>query len=238
MFKFSVLLVFSALATSCSYRVLENGHFESNRLPKPVSDSVLVLSLSNNVLIPDSAIEIARTEIKAPFQKLNEYEDMVKYAKYEAGKLGGNVIKVTDYHGLFGTTYLKQAIFTTVYKINEPTLSIFKKQLDSVKNAYDDSIKKIAIVHLKDLDDQGKRPIYFNDTLIAKIKGVGFDSVRKPGRKDFVFNENGILGIGAEKLDIKIGNEYYIVLYSITGRHVFHLHYKIVDKEHFNYKLL
>lgn len=238
MFKVSVILIFFAFATSCSFRVFENGHFETNRLPKPVSDSVLELSLSNNVKIPDSAIEIVKTVIKAPLQKLYSYNDLVIYAKYEASKLGGNVIKVTEFHGLFGTIYLRQAIFTTVYKINDPALSIFKKQLDSEKKAYSDSIKTIAIVHLKDFDDQGKRPIFFNDTMIAKIKGVGFDSVRKPGRKDFVFHQDGVLGIDKERLDIKIGNEYFIVLYTTLGKHTFYYHYKIVDKEHFNNKLL
>ncbi len=238
MFKVSVILVFFGFATSCSFRVFENGHFVTNRLPKPISDSVLELSLSNNVKIPDSAIELGKTAIKAPFQKLYAYEGMVTYAKYEAGKLGGNVIKVTEFHGIFGTIYLKQAIFTTVYKINEPALSIFKKQLDSAKKAYDDTIKTIAIVHLKDFDDQGKRPIFFNNTMIAKIKGVGFDSVRKPGRKDFIFHQDGILGIDKERLDIKIGNEYYILLYTTLGKHAFYYHYKIVDKEHFNFKLL
>ncbi len=163
---------------------------------------------------------------------------MVIYAKYEAGKLGGNVIKVTKYHSLVGTLYSKQSIFSTVYKMNEQTLSNFKKQLDSIENIHSDSIKYISIVHLKNYDDLGKRLIFFNNTLVAKIKGVGFDSIRKPGRKDLVFYHNGTLSTENENINIKIGNEYYIVLYTTLGRRQFNYHYKLVDKDHFYNKLL
>jgi hypothetical protein len=231
-----ILLIYSWV-TSCNFRVYENGHFltRQRKLPKPISDSILTLSITNSPKIPDSATEISKIVIKAPFEI--GYEKMVAFAKVEASKIGGNVIKITNYRSSSALGNSIQAIYFTAYKMNVETLSIFKTQLNSIKIAHSDSIKHVSIVHIKDYDGPREQSIFFNNTLLAKIKGEELNSTGKRGSKDFVFNQNGTLWIGLGVFDIKLGNEYYIVLYTTQERRQFYHHCELVDKDRFYFNL-
>jgi hypothetical protein len=124
--------------------------------------------------------------------------------------------------------------------MKEADLALFSRQLDSGEKHHIDSIQSMAIVHIRDLDVQGRRAVYFNDSIVATIRGVGFDGVRNPGRIDLVFRQNGVLRTEPDPpshLDIRLGKEYFILFYMGTSNQGFHHYYRLVDKEHFYYKL-
>jgi hypothetical protein len=232
--------IVAILFSSCGWRVFENGRYKSHSLPSSTHDFVLTVSLSNAIPIPDSAIVISHTIIKAPLQKFVDYDQMVSYARNEAARLGGNLMKIDQFHGLIHTKWIRQGIYTTVYRMKEPDLALFSRQMDSAQTDHTDSIQSMAIVHIRDRDIQGKRVVYFNDSIVATIRGVGFDGVREPGRSDLVFRQNGVLRAEPDPplhLDIELGKEYFILLYMEPGRQGFHYYYQLMDKEHFYYKL-
>jgi hypothetical protein len=73
------------------------------------------------------------------------------------------------------------------------------------------------------------------------MHGVGFDGVRKPGMKDLVFAQNGLLRIEPgtpDHLDIEVGKEYFILLYCVAAKGGFRYFFQLMDKEHFYYKML
>jgi hypothetical protein len=231
----------ACLLGSCGWRMFENGHYKTHLLPPPTRDSILTVSLSNAIPIPDSAIVVGHTVMKAPLQKFVDYDRFVTYARNEAARLGGNMMKINTFHGLIHTKWIRQGIYTTVYRMKEPDLARFQQQLDSAARHYADSIRSMAIIHIRDRDIQGERVVYFNDSIVARIKGVGFDAVRNPGRSDLVFRQKGVLRVGPappSHLDIELGKEYFILLYMGTSRQGFHYYYQLTDKEHFYYKLL
>ena len=105
--------------------------------------------------------------------------------------------------------------------MKEADLAYFSRQLDAAEKHYADSIRSMVIVHLRDRDLQGQRVVYFNDSVVASIRGVGFDGVRNPGRNDLVFRQNGVLSVSPGPplhLDLELGKEYFILLYMETSR--------------------
>jgi hypothetical protein len=231
----------ACLFGSCGWRVFENGHYKTHSLPPLTRDSILTVSLSNTIPIPDSAIVVSHTIIKAPLQKFVDYNQFVIYARNEAARLGGNMMKINQFHGLIQTKWIRQGIYTTVYRMKEADLARFTWQIDSAKKHYADSIRSMAIVHIRDRDVQGERVVYFNDSMVTKMKGVGFDGVRNPGRSDLVFRQKGVLRVGPAPpyhLDIELGKEYFILVFTTTSRYGYHYYYQLMDKEHFYYKLL
>jgi len=232
--------IVTILFSSCGWRVFEDGHYKTHSLPPPTLESILTVSLSNATPIPDSATVVSRTIIKAPLQKFLDYDQFVIYARNEAARLGGNMMKINQFHGLIHTKWIRQGIYTTVYRMKEPDLARFTWQLDSAKRLYTDSIRSMAIVNIRDPDMQGARVVHFNDSIVARLKGVGFDGVRNPGRSDLVFREKGVLRMTPEPpshLDFELGKEYFIVLTSEFRRHEMAYFYELMDKEHFYYKL-
>jgi hypothetical protein len=233
-------VVVAVLLSGCGWRVIEPGHGQSHGVPPPAPDSVLTVSLSNDIPIPESAIVVSHVIIKAPLQKFFEYEQFVTDARNEAARLGGNMIKINSFHGLIHTKWIRQSIFVTVYRMKEADRTDFVRQLDSAERHYADSIRLVAIVHIRDRDEQGQRVVYFNDSVVAKMHGVGFDAVRNPGQSDLVFRQRGVLRVEPAPptgLDIELGKEYYILLYMEMGRRRYSYHYQLMDKEHFYYKL-
>lgn len=236
--------IIAMLLSSCGWHAFENGHRVRPFLPEPVigrRDSVLTVSLSNPVPIPDTAVVISHLVIKAPFQKILDYAVIEGVARQEASRLGGNLIKVHTFHAMIHTRWLRQGIYASVYRLNEADLIRFQQQLDSADRHHADSIKQMAIVHIRDRDLEGKRVVYFNDSIVATLHGVGFDGVRKPGRKDLVFWKRGVLRCGPAPpmdLEIRLGKEYFILLFCTMAKHGFRYQYQLVDKEHFYYKML
>lgn len=93
-----------------------------------------------------------------------------------------------------------------------------------------------TIAHIKNYDDIGKRSIWFNDSLIGKIKGRGFDGLRGMQRTDLVFYSDGLLKIGDDTVRMARGKEYYIILYSSFGYRRIIQHKLLTDKEHFSHR--
>jgi hypothetical protein len=214
MIKFLLAISSCILFCQCHFKIYENEHFVSNHVPRTNSDSVSTLSIYNKSKIPCLAVEIGKIVIKPPFEYHYKYDTMVDYAKHTAAWLGGNVVKVKNYRSK-GNVFRRQAIFATVYRMDNGTLGLLQEHMDSTSKSYSDSIKDMAIVHIKDYFNEATRPIRFKDSLIGNIRGVGgvFHS-RKPVQKDLVFSTNGILAIGSLTLNIKTGNEYFLLLYN------------------------
>ena len=229
---FIVVLLFS----SCGWRVFENGRYKGHTLPPPARDSILTLSLSNAIPIPDQAIVVSHIIIKGPLQKFLDYDQFVIDARNEAARVGGNMIKINQFHGL-----LRQGIYATVYRMDGAGLARFRQQLDSADRHYADSIRSMAIVHIRDRDMYGNRVVYFNDSVVASLHGVGFDAVRSPGLRDAVFRQEGVLRVEPGPpfhLDIELGKEYFILLHSELHKGgTTTYYYEMMDREHFYYKL-
>ena len=234
----------ACLLGSCGWRVFENGHYKTDSLPPSTRDFILTVSLSNTIPIPATAIVIGHTMIEAPFEaSAYDYEDydfFVTAARNEAARLGGNMMKINQFHGVIGTKWSRQAIYTTVYRMKQPDLERFAWQMDSAKRHYADSIGSMAIVHIRDGDWMRHRVVYFNDSMVARLHGVGFENTRRPGRSDLVFRQKGALRVvpgSPSLLDIELGKEYFILLH-IGGRRSRTRYYcELMDKEHFYYKL-
>jgi hypothetical protein len=233
---FIVVLLFS----SCSWRVFENGQYKGHTLAPPTRDSILTLSLSHATPLPDSAFIVSHIIIQAPWQTFVDYDRYVTDARNEAARLGGNVIKINQFHALIHTKWIRQAVYATVYRMDERGLVWFRQQLDSADGHYADSMRSMAVVHIRDRDISGKRVVYFDDSIVARIHGVGFDGLRRPGNMDLVFRGKGVLRVepgSPAQLDIELGKEYFMLLYSSTSRHGYVYQYELMDKEHFYYPL-
>jgi hypothetical protein len=225
-------LILSAILTlvSCGLRV--SNHLYIATKQNQVVDSVLILNNLEDINFTNPSNLICETEIIGPLQKNYDYIRLLEYAKNGARKQGGNVVKIIYYHGLFETKYLRCSLKVKTFYLDSNSLSTIKAQLDSTQKVYQDSIKDMSIIHIKDYDDQGERSVFFNDSLVANLKGPGFDSMRKRGQKDFVFDKEGVLKIdGIEKMKIEMGKEYYIVLYTTLNRHTFNYQYKFETKD-------
>jgi hypothetical protein len=148
-------IVTALLLSSCGWHVFENGH----RVPPPLaadpSDPIITVSLSNPVPIPDTAAVISHLVIKAPFQKILNYAQIEAVARQEAARGGGNLMKVDTFHAIIQTKWMRQGIYTSVYRLSEPDLARFRLQLDSASRHYADSIRYMAIVHIRDRDMAG-----------------------------------------------------------------------------------
>jgi len=231
---------------SCSVNITENGQ----KLIVPMvdgnfKDTVLVVGLSGTVKIPDSTAAATQVVVKAPLQSYYGYSRMLAYAKASANKLGANAIVVNQYRPLIGSGSLRDAMYASAYKLSPDAYMALAAALNSVAKLALDSLKQICVVHIKDRDEQGHRLIFFNDTLVGQIKGVGFDGFRKPGLKDFTFRQNGTLKFqwtvydsnmnlaDSNSIHVTIGNEYYIVLYIPLSRKPMKPMYELVDHDRF-----
>lgn len=205
---------------------------------------MLVLKQSDQVNLPDSVVMRNETEIKAPLQQNYTYLRLLEYAKNEAKKQGGNVIKVEYYQGLAGGgMHLRSLLKVKIFYLSRNSLAAVKSQIDSIQRAYNDSIKTISIVNIRNYNEApGKAAIFFNDSLVAKIRGRGFDGLNKKRPWKFVFPKAGALKIvnleknSMEKINIEIGKEYYIVLHSDCSKRGCKYYYNLIDKEHFENK--
>ena len=233
-------ILFLSILVSCKVSITTHQPLLTRVKPNAQIDSVVVLEASADVKLPDAVVLCGETDIKAPLQQNYTYLRLLEYAKNEAKKLGGNLIKVAYYHGLYGTKYLRSSLKVSIFRVDQNSLATVMAQLASAQRAYRDSIKTMAIIHIMNYNEApGKTRIYFNDSLVAKIKGWGFDGLNKKRPGIFVFTQGGTLKTDEiAPIDIEMGKEYYIVLYTVLGRREFHYHYKLVDKLHFENKAM
>jgi hypothetical protein len=90
------------------------------------------------------------------------------------------------------------------------------------------------VVYLLDEDDDGKTNIIFNDSLVTRLKGSGFDNFRKPGRATLSLGRPGVLKLGdIGKIDVEPGKEYYVLLYTVPGRRQIIHRFRLMDRDHF-----
>jgi hypothetical protein len=79
--------------------------------------------------------------------------------------------------------FLRQKLYATIYSLARPDRTRLMDSLAAAQAAHRDSIRDIAVVHIKDYDDMGRRYIWFHRSLVDSIKGLGFDGLRGAGRK-------------------------------------------------------
>jgi hypothetical protein len=219
------------LLASCGFRLFENSH----RLPRPApnnrADSILVLDLGETIRLPDSRAVVGDLIVKAPCQIEYGYTRLLAYSRFEAARVGGNLLKVNEYGG-----FLRQKLYATIYRLDSPDLTRLKDSLAATLASHQDSIRHIAVVHVKDFDDIGKRRIWFNGSLVDSIKGRGFDGLRGVGKKTLAFHAEGVLRLGDNYVALHTGKEYYIVLREDVGRHYVKQYLFSVDKVHFDHR--
>ena len=229
-----VIVIFTLIGllfASCGFRMYENGH----RVARPTvssADSVLTLDLGTVTWLPDSRAVLAELTVKGPDNVDYGYNHLLAYARSAGVRLGGNLVKVNEYR-----SSARQKLYATVYRIDPPDLARLKDTLAVAIAAHQDSIKDLAIVHIKDYDNFGVRHIWFNDTLLGSIRGHGFSSLRGAGKKTLVFHTNGTLKLGTGSVAIQKGKEYFLVLWLYTGRRVTSPTYRFLaslDKVHFD----
>jgi hypothetical protein len=226
-----IFTLMGLLFASCGFRMYENGH----RVVQPTvssADSMLTLDLGAVTWLPDSRAVLAELTVKGPDNVDYGYNRLLAYARSAGVRLGGNLLKVKEYRSSF-----RQKLHATVYRIDPPDLARLKDTLAIAIAAHQDSIKDLAIVHIKDYDDFGVRHIWFNDTLLDSIRGPGFDGLRGVGKKTLVFHRNGTLKLGTGSMAIQKGKEYFLVLWLHVGRGVTSPTYQLLaslDKVHFD----
>ncbi|HEV2481946.1 MAG TPA: hypothetical protein VGS79_19910 [Puia sp.] len=153
------------------------------------------------------------------------YDSLLRRIRQLAIRKRGNVAVVKE-----ASMYITRV---DVYSLPVPLLGSYITLLDSLQHAYDESIKNIAVVYLVDQDDYYSK-VFFNDSLVARPKGTGFDGLRAAGKTTLTFDRPGILRIkDAGTLDIRLGREYYILLYNNIGRHNISYHYAVIDRDRF-----
>jgi len=240
--KPTLILLFLSMITACKTPVITQypvgPHFGSNEL-----DSFICLKVSDHRKLPDSRFLIKTMHIRLPMLNwpLN-YDSLLYNVKVLARQQGGNVIKIGYEKRKFWQMH--QIMDVRVFSLEEPFFSSYKAALDSAENIYKDSIKTISIVRIRDVDDQGRRIVTFNDSLIAVMHGSGAVPYRKPDYKTFVFDKKGVLRFAYSKyfvekkvfdVNIEPGKEYNLLFY--VGYHFRSIYVKfaLVDKDYFEY---
>lgn len=227
--KLTFLPALLTLAVSC--RTAAVFHPASPSPPPAAGDTVITLQLTYDRVPLDSAYFLGAIDFRLTPKSIRPGLDSLrKYCRAEARKHGGNVLKLKHAEFGFDALTLKWDLYAF------PPEAFVKLRLakDSADSAYRATLTGLAIVHLLDRDDIGHTSISFGDSLLTTMRGVGFDGVRKPGRASFRFDRPGRLTIGdTTHIDIVTGQEYYIVLYTLLGRHQFYHRCILTDKDGF-----
>ena len=142
------------------------------------------------------------------------YDSLKKYALTEAKKLGGNIICVSDYHNLFFSPYFCSRLNVQIYHLKDVYYKELKLRIDSLKKAYNESIKNKVLVHIKNcISHQVKvTDIYFNDSLIYHYRKNDKKFNRTNKYLDFEFSHEGKLLVKSTikpKLLSKLNDEIY-----------------------------
>jgi hypothetical protein len=231
----AVLLFASCLAVllfaSCGFRMVENSHRLAWPGPGNRGDSILALDPGETIRLPDSRAVVSDIIVKAPSRFGFGYTRLLAYSRSEAARLGGNLLKINAYSDVF-----RQKLSATIYLLSPPDLTRLKDSLAAALAAHLDSIRDIAVVHIKDYDDMGQRYIRFNHSLVDSIKGRGFDGLRGAGRKNLVFHMDGVLWLGDNPVAIQKGKEYYLVLSNTFIRRRTVQRLALTDKTHFDHR--
>jgi|GEM_PF-3224874 len=224
MTRIIALLIFILLFTSCYVRIST----KANKVQPVTNDSILVLSIKDETALLDTTFLIATTSIKSPFQGWlsgePHYTRLLTYAKNEAKKTGGNVIKVTDYHNYLTTKYFSSKLTANIYSFKDSVLLANKIKADPLNIAHKNSIKNICTIHLKNIcTHYGGRwsndELFFNDSSVCHFRSE--DGSKKSYSLNLIFEKDGILSSKLitnadkyEKVNLKLGEEYYIIIYN------------------------
>jgi len=233
-----IILLFFAAAIACNPPVVtQHPPLQPPHVAPGQIDTVICLKFSDHRKLPDSRFLISTMHIRLPEPGWpKNYDSILNYVKDLARPQGGNVIKIVYETIPFWRGHL--AMDVQVFSLEEPSLSYYKATLDSAENAYKDSIKNMAIVRLRDVDDGAKRTIFFNGALMGRIHGIGQLGSRKPGHKTFVFNTEGVLRFKywwftSDSIHIVPGNEYNIEFYTLWHFRAVLTRWALRDKDYF-----
>jgi|GEM_PF-2215353 hypothetical protein len=209
------------LIASCGYRMLDNGHRVSRPAPNRAADSIPILNLGETIRLPDTRAVISLTIAKAPCQSPYGYSLLLADTRAEAARLGGNFVKVDHYGG-----FSRNKLYSTIYLLEPSDLTRLKDSLAAVLAAHRDSIRNVAVVHIKDYDLYAQRYIQFNHSLIDSVKGRRI--------KTLILHSDGFLKLGENYLTVRKGNEYFVVLTTPRiGRYTTTQKLALTDKTHF-----
>jgi hypothetical protein len=189
-------------------RTYTDGKLIDNKDQKLQTDSILVVGINDSV--PEHSALLGNTELNSPtyFRAEEQYVSGVgtsmSYARFEARRLGANIIKID------GQQPFKSRLFTRMYVLKEPYFSHYRQRLDSTHQAELDAGKDVCSIHVKFGVGNTKIPVYFNDSLVGiSEKMFGMDIQRQINREgnvsyrpmDLRFGKSGFFRIGKEKYD-------------------------------------
>lgn len=187
--------------------MFDNGHRVPMPAHTPAADSILTLDLGESVRLPDSRTVVSLIIVKAPRYAQYGYTPLLADTRAEAVCLGGNLVKVEDYGGSN-----RKKLRARVYFIDPSDLTRLKDSMAAAFAARRDSIRDIAVVHIKNCGYIGWQPIRFRDTLIGRIRGRGF-GLRGVDAKTLILHSGGVLSVGDKYFSVQKGKEYYAVLF-------------------------
>ncbi len=228
--KKTPLIALALLAmASCQTRILFRQFHPPQASPSQV-DTVITLNFADERPRPDPIFLMSTLKCRFSIKDLKVgYDSLVRYVEGITRQKGGNVIKVRDAR----IKFMAFGLIVDAYSLPDRALMTYRSTLDSANEVRLAFLANHAIVHLLDRDYEGRRSVFINDSLVAKMKGVGFDGVRNPGRKTLVLDKAGTLKIitnssldpDLTEIQVQLGKEYYIVLHT-------NLHYKQLEFHH------
>jgi hypothetical protein len=218
------------LFESCGFRIFENGHRIRRPTHSPAADSILTFNLGDSVRLPDSRAVVGLIITKSPTRVNYGYSFLLAETKAEAARLGGNMVRADAYHGVF-----RKKLYSTVYLLDPTGLARLKDSLAAVRTAHGDSIRDIAVVHIKDFRDTRQQYIRFNESVVDSVEGKG-PSYRRQRTKTLILHSAGLLWIGKTHVAIQKGKEYYLVVYSYKSGMRVSEQLISSDKTHFEHR--
>jgi len=196
---------------SCS-PVVKSITYEKSAVPLNRNEEVLVLSLNQS--LPDSTEFIGKIRVNdSGFSTDCSYDAVIAYAKVEARKIGGNIIKIIE---------IKPPSFSsTCYRLNADIF--LTKNLENTKNALnskdnhrnlnDSTNFKYAIVHIFRPKNFTGSAVSYNvhvgDTLIRNVKNNSKFSIKiyKEGNLEVWAKTESLETV---TIPVKFGEEYYL----------------------------
>jgi len=246
---FSLLTVFICSCSPTTYKQI------SKTYPANNSDTITVYEYGQRLKNKYEVLGTIKLE-NSEFSKLGNYAKVVKYAKDEARKIGGNAIKIIEHTGPQSEMIGLGVAFTTTHDIVFKILKVSKSEPISInvtprlnpnytqiyfyeqKSGYAAYGKRTNLIQVVSsvLNDGYK--IILDDSILVNIEKDWKKSVVRINKTgNHIIKAKIKDGIFKIPIYIQNGMEIYIRLrYSISGRRIF----EIVDNEvgEFEYSLI
>lgn len=221
--KFSILAGILILLASCSHKVTTS--ISKSYEPLDYREDVRVFGLNDPV--PSHAEQIGEVKIDdTGFSTNCGYEVAIEKAKYEARKIGGNAIKITQHTPPSAMGSSCHRITASILKVNDFSEVPLQTPVDSSLLNVD-----YALLHIYRMSAAGflvSYDLHLGDSVICRVQNNWKTTLRI--RKDG-YNSLWARTETKEEIPIKIemGKEYYVRCGITLGAFVGHPKLELVD---------